>query len=99
VLSIFVSHHSSHFLQVIRLIDFMILLAAGLCAGSLVSCHNFLSFRLHFNSQSRQGRLFFISESITLLVDNLYAEATEAVNTRATVLISILDGINSEARL
>jgi hypothetical protein len=99
-------HRSDACIRVSRLIDFVAQLNADLHAGSLVSCHNLLSFRLCFNSQSGPGRLLFISESVTLLVDNiLYAEATEAVKSRAAllastpVLISILGGINSEARL
>jgi hypothetical protein len=51
------------------------------------------------------GRSLFISKSIILLVDNLYAEATEAIKSRAALLastpelISTLDDINSEAML
>jgi hypothetical protein len=46
-----------------------------------------------------------MSESVTLLVDSLYAEATEALKSRAALsasthdLISIRGDINSEARL
>jgi hypothetical protein len=46
-----------------------------------------------------------MSENITLLVDNLYGEATEAVKVRAALsastpeLISILGGTVSKARL
>jgi hypothetical protein len=46
-----------------------------------------------------------MSESVTLLVASRYAEATEAVKSRATFLastselISILGDINSKARL
>jgi hypothetical protein len=46
-----------------------------------------------------------MSESVTLLVENLYAEAVKAVKSRAALsastseLISILGDINSEARL
>jgi hypothetical protein len=46
-----------------------------------------------------------MSESVTLLVDNLYAEAIEPVKLRAALsastpeLISIFGVINSEARL
>jgi hypothetical protein len=46
-----------------------------------------------------------MSESLTLLVENLYAEATEAVKSRAALsastpeLLSILGDIISEARL
>jgi hypothetical protein len=84
----FFSHRSIAFLWAICLIDFVIQLGAVLHAGSLVSCHNFLIFRLCFNSRSRPGRSLFISESVTFLVDNLYAEATEAVKSRAALLAS-----------
>jgi hypothetical protein len=46
-----------------------------------------------------------MSQSVNLLVDNLYAEAIEAVKSRVALsaytpeLISILGGINSEARI
>jgi hypothetical protein len=59
---------------------------------------------LCFNKRSSPGRSF-ISESVTLLVDILYAEAIEAVKSRAALsastpdLISIFGVINSEARL
>jgi hypothetical protein len=80
-------------------------LTAVLHAGSLVSCHNFLTLRLCFNSRFRPGILLFMSESVTLLVTSLYAEAIEAVKSRAALsastpkLFSILGDINSEARL
>jgi hypothetical protein len=45
-LPIFVSHRLSVFLRVIHLVDFVTQLTAVLHAGSLVSCHNFLSLRL-----------------------------------------------------
>jgi hypothetical protein len=79
VLLIFVSHRSSVFLRVIHLIDFVTQLTAVLHAGSLVSCHNFLSLRLCFNSRSRSEISLFMSEIVTLLVANLYAEAIEVV--------------------
>jgi hypothetical protein len=68
VLLIFVSHCLSAFLWVIRVIDFVTQLTAVLPAGSLISCHNFLSLRLCFNSRSRAGRSLFMSESVILLV-------------------------------
>jgi hypothetical protein len=103
VFAIFVSHRSSASLRVNRLIDFVTQLTAVLHAGSLVSCHNFLSLFFSFNSRSKPGRSLLTSESVTFLVDNLYAEAMEAVKSRATlsasipVLISSLGDINSEA--
>jgi hypothetical protein len=55
VFPVFVTHRSSASLQVIRLIDFVTQLTADLHGGSLVSCHNFRSLRLCFNSRSRLG--------------------------------------------
>jgi hypothetical protein len=85
--------------------DFVTQLTSVLHAGSLVSCHNFLSLRLYFNSRFRPGISLFMSESETLLVASLYAEATGTVKSRVALsastpeLISILGDINSEARL
>jgi hypothetical protein len=104
VLIIFVSHRSSSFLRVIRLIDFVNQLTALLLTGSLVSCQNFLSLRLCFNSRSRPGISLLISDSVTLLVASLFAEAIEVVKSRAALsastpqLSSILGNIDSEAR-
>jgi hypothetical protein len=105
VLLIFVSHLTSACLRVILLIDLLTQLTAVLQAGSLVSCHNFLSLRLGFNSRSRPRISLFLSESVTLLVASLYAEAIEAVKSRTVLsasipeLISILGNTSSEARL
>jgi hypothetical protein len=74
VLPIFVSRRSSAFLRVIRLIDFVTKLIAGLRAGFLVSCHNILSFRLCFKSRSRPGMMMFMYESVTLMIASLYAK-------------------------
>jgi hypothetical protein len=99
------SHRSSAFLRVSRLIGFTIRLTAALHAGSQVSCHNFLSLCFCFNRQTNLGMSLFISESVILLVDSLYAVATEAVKSRAALsastpeLILILGDISSEARL
>jgi hypothetical protein len=77
----------------------------NLQAGSLVSCHYFLSLCFCFNSRSKPGSSVITSEILTLLVDNLYADAVEAVNSHAAlsastpVLISNLGDIKSEARL
>jgi hypothetical protein len=87
-LRIFVSHRSSAILLVIHLIDFVTHLSAVLYAGSLVSCHSFLSLHLCFNSRSRPGSSLFMSESVTLLVAGLYTEATEDVKSRATLSAS-----------
>jgi hypothetical protein len=55
-LAIFVSYCSSAFFWVIRLIDSVTQLTAVFHAGSLVSCHNFLSLCLCSNNRSRPGR-------------------------------------------
>jgi hypothetical protein len=105
VLLIFVSHRPNAFLRATRLIDFVTQLTAVLQAGSLVSCHNFLSLRLWLGSRTRPGISLFMSESVTLLVASLHAEAIEAVKSSAALsastpeLITILGEINSEARL
>jgi hypothetical protein len=104
-LRLFVSHGSSALLRSISLIDFTKHLTDVLHAGSLLSCHNFLSSCLCFNKRSKPGRSLFRSESVTLLVDNLYAVAIAAVKSRAALqasfpnLISILGDIESETRL
>jgi hypothetical protein len=101
--AIFVSHRLSAFLRVNHLIYFVTQLTAVLHVRFLVSCHNFLSLFFSFNSRSKRGRSVLTSESVTFLVDNLYAEAMEAVKSRAAlsafiqVLISGLGDINSEA--
>jgi hypothetical protein len=100
-----VSHCSSAFLRAIRVTDFVTQFTAILHAGSLVSCHDFRSQCVCFNSRSRTGRSLFKSESVTLLVGSLYVEVVEAVKSRAALsasarkLISTLGDINSEARL
>jgi hypothetical protein len=70
---------------------------AVLHAGSRATCHSFLNFPLCFSRPFRPGSALFRSDSVCLLVDNLYAEATEVVKLRAEV-ICILGEINSEAR-
>jgi hypothetical protein len=103
--SYFSPHRSSALLGVIRLIDFATQLTAVLHAGSLISCHNFLSLHFSLRSRSKPGRFLFIFASVTLLVDSLYAEARETVNSQAAlsasipVLISSLSDISSEACL
>jgi hypothetical protein len=71
-----------------HLIDFQTQLTAFLHPGSLVSCCNFFILFLYFNSRSRPGRSLFNSDKVILLVDNLYAEAIEAVKARATLMTS-----------
>jgi hypothetical protein len=103
VFATFVSHRSSAFLRVNRLIDFATQSTVVLHAGALVSCHNFSSLFFGFNSRSKPGRSVLTSESVTFLADNLNAEAIEAVKSWAAlsnsipVLISSLGDINSEA--
>jgi hypothetical protein len=104
VFSSFVSHRSSAFFRIMRLIAFETRLTAALHPGSLVSCHNFLILFLCFISPSSPGRSLFNSDTVILLVDNLHAEATEAVKARRFIgfypeLISILGDIKFEARL
>jgi hypothetical protein len=60
-------------------------------AGSLVSCHNFLSLCLCFSKRSNPGRSLFKSERVTFLFDRLNAEATEAVK-------SLLPRVNFDSR-
>jgi hypothetical protein len=75
-LPILISPRSSAFLKVNHLTDFVTQLTAVLHAGSLVSCHNFLSLCLCFINRSKSGSSLFMSESVTLLVDHLCAEVT-----------------------
>jgi hypothetical protein len=104
VFSSSVSHCSSVFFRIMRLIAFETRFTAVLHLGSLVSCHSFLILFLYFNSRSRPGRSLLKSVSVILLDANLYAEAMEAVKSRAALsastpeLISSLD-IKFEARL
>jgi hypothetical protein len=80
-------------------------LTAVLHAASWVIYHSFLNLHLGFSRLSRPGRLLLRSKSVILLVDSLYAEAIEAVKSRATLwasspkLIWIPGEIDSEARL
>jgi hypothetical protein len=72
--SYFLFHCSSALLQVMRLIVFEIKLNAFLHIVTLVSCHCFLSVFLCFSNLSKPGIPLFSSESLTLLVDSLYAK-------------------------
>jgi hypothetical protein len=76
----FVSQRSSAFLWVIHLTVLATKVTAVLCSESWVTCHSFLKLRLCFSRLSRPGRSLLKSESIILLLDNLYAEAIGAVN-------------------
>jgi hypothetical protein len=68
-------------------------------------CHSFLNLRSRFSRLCRPGRSLLRSDSVILLVDSLYAEAIEAVNSWATLsppspeLISIVGAINPETRI
>jgi hypothetical protein len=101
----FVSHRSSAFLRVIRLMVLATQLSAVLHAGSQVTFHSFLNLLLCFSRLSRPGRSLFRSEGVILLDDSVYTEAIEEVNLltalSATIpeLVWILGEINSEARL
>jgi hypothetical protein len=87
-LLIFVSRRSIAFLRVIRLTDFVTQLNVVFHAEFLFSWHIFYSFCLCFNKWYRQGSSLFMSVSVTLIVDNLYAEAIEAVKSRPTLSAS-----------
>jgi hypothetical protein len=63
-------------------------LSAVLHAGSRVTFQSFLNLRLCFSKLSRQGIYLLRSESVILLVDSLYAEAIEAVKSRAALSAS-----------
>jgi hypothetical protein len=74
-------------------------------AGSRVSCHNFLSLCLCLSSLSRLHGPRLRSKIVVVLVDSLYAEATETAESRAALLFSIhelistLGDTKAEARL
>jgi hypothetical protein len=72
----------------VRLIALETRLAAVLRPGSLVSCHSFLFLFLYFNSRSMPGISLCKSANVILLVDSLYAEAIEAVKSRAALSAS-----------
>jgi hypothetical protein len=101
----FVSNCSSVFVWVIRLMVLVTQLTAVLHAGFRVTCHSLLNLCLCFSRFFRPGTLLCGSESVILLVDNLYAEAIEAVKLLAALsllpseLIWTLGDINSEARV
>jgi hypothetical protein len=85
----FVSNLSSALFQTILLIFRTTQLTAILHAGSLVSCHNCLSFLLCFNKQSRPNSSYFLSKIIVFLVYILYAEAVDAAKPHATLSASL----------
>jgi len=71
----------------------------------LVLCHKFRNLRLSYRKWSKSESALFRSESVSLRVDKLYAEAIEAVKILAafsassTVSIWIRGGIKSGASL
>jgi hypothetical protein len=71
-----------------HLIVFEIQLNAFLLIGSLVFCHSFLNLFLCFSNLSKPGISLFNSASLILLVDSLYAEAMEAVNSSTALSAS-----------
>jgi hypothetical protein len=81
--------------MVIRLMVLATQLPTVLHAGSRVPCHSFLNFHLCFSTLSRTGRSLLRSESVILLVNNLYAEAIEAVKSRAALLASSASYLDS----
>jgi hypothetical protein len=101
----FVCNSSSAFLRVIRLMILATQSNAFLHARYQVICRSFLNIHLWFSSLSREGTSLLRSEGVILLVDSLYAEAIEAVKSRAALsvsspeLICILCEINSEVIL
>jgi hypothetical protein len=53
-----------------------------------VTCCSFLNLHLRFSTLSRAGKSLLRPKSVILLVDSLYAEATEAVKSRADLSAS-----------
>jgi hypothetical protein len=81
----FVSHLSSDLFPTILLIFRVTQFTVVFHAGSLVSCHNFLSFPVCFNKRSRPGISYLRPKIVVFLVDILYAEAVEAAKSRAAL--------------
>lgn len=84
----FVSHSSSAFLRVIRLMVLVTQLTAVSHCGSRVTCHSFLNLHLCFSRLCKQGRSLFWSESVSLLFGNLHAKAIKRVQSRAALSTS-----------
>jgi hypothetical protein len=64
--------------RTIPLISRVTQFSAALHAGSLVSCHNFLSFLLCFNKRSEPGISYFRSKIVVVVIDVVYVEVVEA---------------------
>jgi hypothetical protein len=100
-----VSHRSSAFLWVIRLMILATNLTAVLHPESRVIWQSFLNFCSCFTRRSKPSRSLFRSKSVVLLVYSLCDEAIEAIKSRGALsasspeLVWILNEINSEARL
>jgi hypothetical protein len=71
-------------------------LTAVLHAGSWITCQSFLNPRLCFSRLSRPGRQLLRPESVILPVDNLYAEAIEAV--KSWVALSVSSPVNLDSQ-
>jgi hypothetical protein len=85
----FVSHLSSALFRTILLKFRVTQFTVALHAGSVVSCHNFLSILLCFNGQSKPGSSYFRSNIAVFLIDILYAEAIRAAKSRAALSASL----------
>jgi hypothetical protein len=96
---------ASALFRIVFLIFCMVYFTAPLHAGSMVSCHNFLSCVFCLNKWLRSDVSYFCCKSLTFLVDSLFTDATEAEKSRAALLalleerIWIFGDIISEARL
>jgi hypothetical protein len=87
-LAILYSHRLRALLRVMHLFVFEIRLNAILHIGSLISFHRFLNLFLCFSNLSKPRISLFNSESLILLVDSLYAEAMETVNSNTVLSAS-----------
>jgi hypothetical protein len=103
--AIFVSHRSSALFRVIFLIDLVTQFTAVLHVGSLISCHNFVSFFLRFTRRSRPGSSYIWSKIVVSLVGSTYDKVIEASTSRAALsgsseeLMQMLENIRSETKL
>jgi hypothetical protein len=93
-LSVFISHRSSAFLLVIRLIAFETQLTAFYMLDPWFLATFFRSICLCFNSRPIPGNSLLRFKYVILLVYSLYAEEIQAVKLRAYLLASIPDLIS-----
>lgn len=84
----FVSDFSSALFWTILLILWVTQLAAVLHVGSMVSCHNFLSFLLCFNKRTRPGISYLRSKIVDFLVDSLYVKAKDVAKSHVVLSAS-----------